>query len=70
MFKARDSHTVELFLEMEDVLTECDGVLLLHECIRKIPVGHFEDKRDCSYAILEKLSHQVPNVFFHILSRL
>ena len=63
VFKARDSHTVEMFLEMEGLVTECNGVLLLHECIKNIPDVRFEDKRDCSYTILDKLSHQVSNDF-------
>ena len=77
MFKARDSNTVELFLEMDGLVTECDGVLLLHECIKNIPDGQSKevlqwrqswnttgqkDTRGCSYTILETLSHQVHNI--------
>ena len=68
VFRARDSRTVELFLEMEEIEaetaeTKCDGLLLLHECIKNIPEVYIAEvsceKQDCSQAIIEMLSYQV-----------
>ena len=65
VFRARDSRTVELFLEMDEIKaeTKCDGLLLLHECIKNIPEVYIAEvsyeKQDCSQAIIEMLSYQV-----------
>ena len=59
VFTALDSSTVELFLELDGLETECDGLKLLHECMKNIPVKTSCDKHECSRTIIERLSHQV-----------
>ena len=59
VFTALDSSTVELFLEVDGLETECDGLKLLHECMKNIPVKISCDKHECSRAIIESLAHQV-----------
>ena len=66
MFTALDSRTVELFLEMDGLETECNGHKLLHECMKNIPVKKSCDKHECSRAIIERLSHQVDMILFYL----
>ena len=69
VFRARDSRTVELFLEMDEIKaeTKCDGLLLLHECIKNIPEVCIAEvsceNQDCSQAIIEMLPYQV-NIYY------
>ena len=50
---------MELFLEVDGLITECGGILLLHECIKNFPHPSFSDQQECSQVIINKLSHQV-----------
>ena len=58
---------MELFLEVDGLITECDGILLLHECIKNFPHPSFSDPQECSLEIIKKLSHQVYSFSIHII---